>query len=59
MGSEGGLDEWYVLGGCRSSLTFACELYVQICVSPGQMLGGEGVGSLKKMDNLTYWLGKH
>lgn len=26
-----------------------CELYVQICESPREMLGGEGVGSLKKM----------
>lgn len=29
-----------------------CELYVQICESPGEMLGVEGVGSLKKMENL-------
>lgn len=29
-----------------------CELYVQICESPGEMLGDEGVGSLKKMENL-------
>lgn len=29
-----------------------CELYVQICESPGEMSGDEGAGSLKKMENL-------
>lgn len=29
-----------------------CEWHVQICEYRGEMLGGEGVGSLKKMENL-------
>lgn len=29
-----------------------CDLHVQICDSPGEMLGDQGVGSLKKMENL-------
>lgn len=40
------------LGEYWARPAFTLELYVQICESPGEMLGEEGVGSLKKTENL-------
>lgn len=49
---RGGLGRWDVRGEGWSCLAFTWQWYVQICESPGEMLGGEGAGSLKKMENL-------
>lgn len=48
-----GVGEWMSAAIAGHDLSLhPCELYAQICESPAEMLGDEGAGSLKKMENL-------
>lgn len=52
MAASGPPSAGAVWGVGHASPLHPCTLHVQMCESSGEMLGGEGAGSLKKTGNL-------